>query len=146
MASHTLDNDEYNSLISGREAAEREANNLKIELARVRNEDPANRIAPLNELARSMLEIVRFAVANLNPESTRSWPAKALERVATLMPAMTDFTSADDGVLAHEFRAFAGDCREYAQRREEARQAKLDADAAAPKGDIAALAPTENAP
>lgn len=137
MASHTLNDEEYGNLINSRQDALEEIGRLKAELTRVRAEDPANRLAPLNDLARACIEIVRFAVANLNPESTRGWPTKALERIADLMPALTDANPADDNVFAGELRAFALDCADYALQREQKRQARLTADANAPKGDLA---------
>lgn len=145
MASHTLSDEEYGTLINQREEARTEAGKLRKELARVRAEDPANRIAPLNQLTRATFEIVRFAVANLNPENTRGWPTKALNSVADLMATLPDYQT-DDGDFATELRSFARDCEDYALDRARKRQEKLDADAKAPKGDISVPAPTGNAP
>lgn len=135
MASHTLDDEEYQKLHNDRRLAELRASELEAEIVRVRGEDSANRIKPLNALVRAQLEITRFAVANLNPENTRGWPTKALISVADLLSAMPDFTP-DDTVLAIELRSFASTCDSYALQREQMRADKLKADANAPKGDL----------
>lgn len=141
MAQHTLNDEEYHELIRAREEAYAEANRLRGELVAAKQADPANRIKALNDFARSAIEIVRFAVANLNPESIRGWPTNALKNVADLMAALPDYNVADDSVLAGELHAFARDCDEYALIRQNKREAKLNADAAAPKGDLAESAP-----
>jgi hypothetical protein len=135
MASHTLNDEEYQGILIARKTAETRAAALEAELIRVKLEDPANRLAPLNALARAQLEVIRFAVANLTPETTRGWPTKALERIAALLPTMPDVT-ADDRDLATELLSFMRDCESYALVREKMRADKLAADAGAPKGDL----------
>lgn len=135
MATHTLTDVEYGDLINAREEALKDNARLQAELVEAKKTDPANRVAPLNELVRAAFEIVRFAVANLNPESTRGWPTKALNDVADRIPTLVDYTS-DDGDLATELRSFARDCEAYALQRARMREEKLKADAAAPKGDL----------
>lgn len=135
MASHTLDDEEYQALQRARRGNEERIATLEAELVLVKQEDPANRIKPLMQLARAELTIVRFAVANLNPESTRGWPTAALDLIADLLPTLPDY-SADDGDLANELRAFKRDCEQYALVRAQKREDKLKADAIAPKGDI----------
>jgi hypothetical protein len=135
MASHTLTDEEYGDLINKREEAWQRCAQLDRELAIAKAQDPANRLVPLNKLARAQLHIVRFAVANLNPENTRGWPTKALEEIADLLPTMPDF-KADDSDLATELRSFSRDCAAYALHREKMREEKIAADAAAPKGDL----------
>lgn len=136
MAQHTLNDEEYASLINGRADAQKRAAELEAEIKRVRLEDPANRIEPLNELARHAFTIIRFAVANLNPENTRGWPTEAVHAVADLIPTIADRTT-DDHDFANELHAFARDCEQYALHRQQKRDAKLKADAEAPKGDLA---------
>lgn len=127
MATHTLNDEEYGNLINQREEAWKHIGELQAELARVKAEDSANRIAPLNALARAQLVIVRFAVANLPPETIKGWPTEALEAVAASLPALIDH-SVDDVDLAITLRDFRRDCESVALMRATRREEKLAAD------------------
>lgn len=135
MASHTLDDEEYQGILNARQTALDDCAKLRAELALAKQQDPADRIRPLNMLVRDAFTIVRFAVANLNPENTRGWPVNALEGLADRIAALPDYTT-DDGDFANDLRAFARDCDAYALHRERMRAEKLAADASAPKGDL----------
>ena len=127
MATHTLNDEEYGNLINQREEAWKRIGELQTELARAKADDPANRIAPLNALARAQLVIVRFAVANMPPEAIKGWPIEALEAVAAGLPALTDHTT-DDVDLAITLRDFKRDCEHVALERAAKRAEKLAAD------------------
>ena len=136
MASHTLNDEEYQKLLEDRRCAEVRASELEAEIKRVREEDPANRVEPLRVLARHMLTIVRFAVANLPPVEIRGWPTKDLFAIADRLATLPDYNVSDDAVLMNELRAFADECESYALSRASERAEKSRSDASAVSGEI----------
>ncbi len=71
--------------------------------------------AVLYSISRAALEIVRFAVANLPPESIKGWPTMALRTIACELPAMPD-TVNDDKEFALTLSVFADECDRYEHR------------------------------
>jgi hypothetical protein len=69
----------------------------------------------LFEVSRAAIEIVRFAVANLPPESTVRWPTTALRVVATRLPSMPD-AGPDDDELMITLKRFADECDQFETR------------------------------
>lgn len=95
-----------------REAEERAAKaDEKISEARVRASDQN-----LLRLARAAVEVVRFAVASLPPESNRGWPFEAIRAIAAAIPLMPDATQ-DHIELAQTISTFAIECERHENRR-----------------------------
>ena len=67
-------------------------------------------------VARAALDVARFAVANLPPESTLDWPFESLRLIAKCLPAMPD-VSPDDAELAVTLDHFATECERFETRR-----------------------------
>lgn len=111
MAQVTLTMDEYNELKTAKEQALEEVARLKANAFRaVLDSDATGTIKALNELARTQLQVIRFAMANLPPEDTRGWPMIALEGIAGKLELLPDRTD-DDTSLSLELRAFAKEVR-----------------------------------
>lgn len=60
-------------------------------------------------IARAALDVVRLAIGNLPPETTRGWPISALRVIAEQLPVM-DGASTDDKDLATTIGYFADEC------------------------------------
>ncbi len=82
----------------------------QISMAKVEASD-----SDLLKITRTSLEIVRFAVANLPPESTMHWPTAALRVISAYLPYMPDGTI-DDEELSITFQSFAKECETYEAR------------------------------
>lgn len=117
----TLSFEEYANIKLARETAEAEAAGLRADLVKAKNEDPSGRINQLGELARELIQVLRFAVGNLPPETTRHWPFRSLEAAAKLLPWLPDFTP-DDNTLAIELKAFANEVMKYEAQRSRRRR------------------------
>lgn len=65
--------------------------------------------ATLLFVARAAIEVVRFAVANLPPETTKNWPTEALRKIAVRLSSMPD-ASPDDQELSITLFGFADEC------------------------------------
>lgn len=91
----------------------------ELETAKLRQQLTSSKIeasdAALFEIARAAIEIVRFAVGNLPPESTKHWPIAALRVVASRLPLMPD-AGVDDQELALTLVNFAHECDVYEKR------------------------------
>jgi hypothetical protein len=112
----TISLDEYNAVIAGRQQAEADAQKLREQLVEAKLADPAGRVLSLTALARTCLEIVRFTVGNVPPDSGLRWPRAALLKVADLLPVLPDYT-VDDRELATEFKVFAREVGDVERRR-----------------------------
>ena len=119
---HTLTNEEYQDLLHRRQEAENEAARLREELKAARGDALAlgNKLSgTLLITARASIEIVRFAVANLPPQTIKGWPTKALFTVADGLSALPEFDT-EHRDLAIELKAFAREAdaleRERARR------------------------------
>jgi len=119
MPQVTLTGEEYAELLNNTKVAHDEAATLRAELAAVKaNALEQGQVSGklLCELVRHSLTITRFAVANLPPETIRSWPTEALRKVVMGIPALPDY-SIDDRDLAGELRAFADECDRWTLER-----------------------------
>lgn len=106
-----------------RASNERHSTLLK-ELAEARSADPTGRIDKLQELARNLLTIARYAFANLPPSENPKWPTVAVVGVINRLPHLPDFTL-DDQVLISEMRLFVRDIEEHEIRRARKRDALI---------------------
>jgi len=122
MAKIEMTLEEYNELVAKRVAAENELADVKKQLTDARatslaietgGESAAKR---LDKLVRDAVTVVRFAVANLPPETTPGWPVNALQSVAANLDALPTF-SIDDRDLHSELRAFAREAESHEVRR-----------------------------
>lgn len=106
--------DEFQALQHSKTSAEAEANNLReqIRTMKVQASDQT-----LLVVARAGIEIVRFAVSQLPPESTIGWPTLALSKIASLLEDMPD-ANADDSELAVTLAGFARECEAFEERRQ----------------------------
>lgn len=116
MASVTMTLDELRAIEQRVAARDLEILSLKQALAEERLTDPQDRVSQLTALARSMLEIVRFGVANMPPEQIKNWPISAIECVAAGLERLPDY-SPDDGTLSRALLDFASDVREVEKER-----------------------------
>lgn len=111
MPQVTLTGEEFDALRNARRVAEERAAQLERELVEARKQDPNGRIEHLTKLARDMLTIVRFGIANMPPETVRGWPIDALVAVAAGLEHLPDYT-ADDRELALFMQHFAAEAHE----------------------------------
>jgi hypothetical protein len=104
---------ELMELQKAREAAELEASKLheKLRQTATTASDPL-----LLAMTRAGIEITRFAVAHLPPESTKGWPLDAMRTIAESLSTMPG-ASIDDGELAVTLTNFAKECEVFEQRR-----------------------------
>lgn len=117
-ATVTLPLTEWQAQMDLRQEAEKQAANFKRQLIEARMQtggDPA-RCRSLNELARNLLSVTRFAVSQLPPESHRNWPARELRGAAQLLPMLNDHDQ-NDREIASEFQAFADECERWDRAR-----------------------------
>lgn len=70
----------------------------------------------LLQAARAGIQVTRFAVSQLPPESTMGWPTNDLLKIAELLPQMPDAT-VDDGELGVTLASFARECEIFERRR-----------------------------
>lgn len=113
QATVTIPYGEFQAIQEARRIAEVAAADLRQQISetKIAASDPV-----LLVVARSAIEVVRFAVASLPPESTRGWPTEALKRVAANLPSMPDAVQ-DDQELAITLMSFARECDHFEQRR-----------------------------
>lgn len=87
-------------------------------------------------LSKAAIDIVRYAVASIPPESNVGWPFESLRVVAEYLEQMPDATR-DHIETAQTFRIFAKECEDHERRRaarKNVRQAPISAlDLVAPK-------------
>jgi len=117
MASVTLTGVEYDELKNARRDAENQVADLRHQLAAAKliSGDPFI-IAALTEITRKALDVVRFAVGNLPPETVVGWPSPALREIAVRLPMLPNY-SPDDAEVAGELIGFAQDCERWARYR-----------------------------
>lgn len=104
---------EFQEIQDKRKEAELEAAKLKEQItqAKIAASDPH-----LLALSRAALEVVRYAVASMPPESNPGWPYEALRVVAAEVVNMPDATP-DHSDLATTFKIFATECEQHEERR-----------------------------
>ncbi len=78
---------------------------LEKQLIEEKQRDRTGEIARLRELLRDTFIVVRFAVANLPPETTKMWPSLALKSIVDKLPLMPDF-NVDDQAFINELKQF----------------------------------------
>jgi hypothetical protein len=112
-ATVTMAYSEFQALQETRKAAEEESARLKAKLmeAKIEASDPR-----LLALSRAALEVVRYAVSSLPPESNRGWPFEALMVISEQVPHMPD-ASPDNEELALTLKVFAKECEDHERRR-----------------------------
>ncbi len=116
MASITMTLDEWNQHLAAKARVEEELAKMRNELNAERSKDPTGRLDALAAIGRSAVEIARFAVANLPPETVKGWPYSHLNRIAQAMKELPDF-GIDDGDLRNELLAFAREAQRHEARR-----------------------------
>ena len=85
-------------------------------IVKAKSEDPSKRVQRLMALARDQLEVTRFAVANLPPETTRGWPWERLIKIAKRIEDLPDFGE-DDRSLMIELVTFANEAAAHEEAR-----------------------------
>lgn len=113
-------------------AANERAADLEDELTRERVKDPTGRVEGLSVLARDLITIARFAIANLPPIEIRKWPWMVVETVANGLHHLPDYSD-DDSVLKGELMAFAADIREHELDRSRKQAKEIEEAPPAPK-------------
>lgn len=119
-ATVTMDLSEYQTLQKQKETTEIENSKLREQIieAKISSSDPH-----LLAFSRAALDIVRYAVASLPPESNIGWPFESLRVVAEEILRMPDAGPTHEE-LAFTFRTFAQECEEHERRRKLAREVK----------------------
>lgn len=109
--------DDYNSLLEARRNAENEAADLRKQLREAKLATGGDdRVRVLTQSVRNALEVVRFAVANMPPETVRGWPWTKLVAVSHDIEVLPDADS-DDVSFAIELRKFAVECEKIERQR-----------------------------
>jgi hypothetical protein len=121
MPTVQLTGEEYDTLRNAKIHAENVAAELRNELVVARATDPSGRIMQLTTLARAMLDVAKFAVANLPPETTVGWPTARLLAVTQLLQHLPDF-DVNDEELVVELQAFIREVQQHDRRRYTERQ------------------------
>jgi hypothetical protein len=122
MAKIEMTLEEYKALEGARDEALKETSRLRAELidaklnAVVESSD-AN-LRKIVMLTRALLDVTRFAVGQLPPETNKGWPIKALKTASELLGVLPDHTI-DDVSIASEFRAFVAEAERVERYREE---------------------------
>ena len=98
------------------EEMEAEIAQLKQQLINAKFEDPSLRVPKLAQLARDLLPVVQFAMANCSPRDIKKWPWKELMRVAIGLEALPDHSQFDEE-LSREMLKFAAECEDWDLRR-----------------------------
>ena len=110
--------EDYTGLQEAKRQAENEAADLRKQLTEARldiGNDGSTRALVAG--TRKALDIVRFAVANLPPETVHNWPVATLVEVSHHIEKLPDATS-DDVSFAIELRKFATECDLIARQRQ----------------------------
>ena len=120
MASITLSMEEYRDLEEKKIQAENSAADLQKQLLVAHATAIEQHVPGLLALVDEALTVVRFAVGNMPPESTRNWPIVSLQRVADLMPHLPGF-GAKEQEIAIDFNHFAAECERFERWRAQPR-------------------------
>jgi hypothetical protein len=130
-ATVTIPLEDLDALRAAKQAAENEAADLRTKLVESLQTDRTGVVKELNTLVRDCLVVVRFAIANLPPETTRRWPTTALRAILEALPKVPD-ASVDDKAFIIEMRQFRKDIAEFdrfrvARDEDEKRKAEIEA-------------------
>ena len=119
-ATVTMDLGEYQQLHEAKKATEIENAQLKQQNidAKIASSDPH-----LVAFARAALDIIRYAVASLPPESNKGWPFESLRVIADEVVNLPDAGSTHDE-LSLTFTTFATECEDHERRRKHERTVK----------------------
>lgn len=110
----TIPYNEFQELQKAREIAETEVARLGALITEQKIEacDPH-----LFKLARAALDVIRYAVGSLPPESNKGWPFESLRVVADELVHMPDATP-DHNELSMTFKTFSRECEDHERRRQ----------------------------
>lgn len=123
MATVTIELTELDEIRTRERKAIDDLAKIQAELVEAKKADPRNRIAGLLTLSRTMLDVVRFAVGNLPPETIRNWPVESLRLIARDLKWLPDF-NADDESLVGELMLFAREIERVEAERKNLQSAK----------------------
>lgn len=115
-ATITLPYERFKEIESQYRAARADAETLRRELAAATRPEGMAEVEPFVMAA---LEIVQYAVGNLNPESNRGWPVGALRRVADNLAELAPNYPGDIDSLVITLRAFAREVDDVDRTRDE---------------------------
>lgn len=107
---------DYNALIAARTEAERDAAKAREEARIARLEDPSDKLARLLTFTRDILDVARFGIAHLPPETVRNWPYETLRRAMHNIDALPDCSTSDRD-MALDLVNFARECEVLELRR-----------------------------
>ena len=105
---------EFQEIQQAKDKAEKEASQLR---EQIRQATITASDSVLFALSKKSLDIVRFAIANLPPESTKAWPIESLREIAKLLPQAAGATI-DDEEFAVTIASFARECEMFEARRQ----------------------------
>jgi len=107
---------DYNALVQARTAAEQDAAKAREEARLARLEDPSAKLTRLLAFTRDVLDVARFGIAHLPPETVRNWPYETLRRAMHNIDALPDCSTADRD-MAIDLVSFARECEVLELRR-----------------------------
>lgn len=117
-ATVTIDYAQFQEIQNKRNDAEKRVAELEAQVAKLKLAGGGDvSVEKLTLLARQLMEIARFAVGNLPPESTRGWPVGALTTSANLLKELPDHTIADQE-MGIEWMSFASEAERFERRRQ----------------------------
>lgn len=114
MATISLELSEYHDLMNAKSAAENKTADLERQLQITQTSDVL--VGHLCEALKAAREVVRFAVANLPPETVRGWPADQLKKFADLLETAPGATQ-DYRDMAMDLRLFSREADTLEQMR-----------------------------
>lgn len=115
MASVTLSMEEFEELRNKERTALNESIELRRQLVEAKQHDITgeHRIKRLNELVRRFMDVARFGIGNLPPESIVGWPWRKLVEIAVhLKDDLPDFNVDDESFVA-DLISFAKECETF---------------------------------
>lgn len=117
-ATVTIDYAQFQEIQNKRNDAEKRVAELEAQVAKLKLAGGGDvSVEKLNVLARSLMEIARFAVGNLPPETTRGWPISMLRISVDHLKELPDYTIADQE-LGIEWLSFSREVERFEQRRQ----------------------------
>ena len=107
---------DYNALMQARTTAEQDAAQAREEARVARLEDPSAKLDRLLVFTRDILDVARFGIAHLPPETVKNWPYETLRRAMRNIDALPDCSTSDRD-MALDLVSFARECEVLELRR-----------------------------
>lgn len=109
-ATVTMQLPEFQAMLEEKKTSADRIAALRTEVAEAKLGDADSLVRAMLKTTRAAVQIARFAMANLSPEFTKSWPIHELKFLGASMATLPDATS-DDEDLGREMIAYARECQ-----------------------------------